>query len=89
MVISNGMSDKVGPVSYEEDLTKLSPSTKALVESEIRELVESAEQRATQILTTYSVELERLAKALVEYEILNKEEMEKVMKGVPIDRPKI
>lgn len=89
MVISNGMSDKVGPVAYGEDLTTLSPTTKALVESEIKQLIEGAEARATEILTTYRVELERLAKGLVEYEILNKEEMQAIMDGKAIDRPKI
>ncbi|CCG81788.1 ATP-dependent zinc metalloprotease YME1 homolog [Taphrina deformans PYCC 5710] len=89
MVISNGMSDKVGPVAYGEDLTTLSPTTKALVEAEIKSLIEGAEARATQILTTHRVELERLAKGLVEYEILNKEEMQAIMDGRTIDRPKI
>ena len=89
MVISNGMSDKVGPVAYAEDLSSLSPTTKALVEAEIKDLIEGAEARATKILTTYRVELERLAKGLVEYEILDKKEMELIMKGLPIDRPRI
>lgn len=89
MVISNGMSDKVGPVAYGDDLTTLSPTTKALVEAEIKTLIEGAEARATRILTTHRVELERLAKGLVEYEILNKEEMQAIMDGKPIDRPKI
>lgn len=89
MVISNGMSDKVGPVAYGEDLSTLSPTTKALVESEIKDLIEGAEARATKILVTYRTELERLAKGLVEYEILDKREMELIMKGLPIDRPRI
>lgn len=89
MVLSNGMSDKVGPVAYSEDLESLSPVTKALVESEIKSLIEGAEARATKILTTYHIELERLAKGLVEYEILNKEEMQAIMDGRPIRRPSI
>lgn len=89
MVISNGMSDKVGPVAYSENLETLSPTTKALVESEIKNLIEGAEARATKILTTHRVELERLAKGLVEYEILNKEEMQAIMDGRPIRRPSI
>lgn len=89
MVLSNGMSDKVGPVAYGEDLETLSPTTKALVESEIKSLIEGAEARATKILTTHRVELERLAKGLLEYEILNKEEMQAIMDGRPINRPSI
>lgn len=89
MVISNGMSDKVGPIAYSDNLDNLSPTTKALVESEIKELVEGAEQRALKILTTRRVELERLARGLFDYEILDKEEMIAIMKGLPIGRPKI
>ncbi|BFZ55187.1 i-AAA protease yme1 [Savitreella phatthalungensis] len=89
MVLSNGMSDKVGPVALSNDLETLSPTTKALVEAEIKHLIEGAEQRALNILTTHKIELERLAKGLFDYEILDKEEMATIMRGEQIKRPRI
>ncbi|ORY83311.1 mitochondrial inner membrane i-AAA protease complex subunit Yme1 [Protomyces lactucae-debilis] len=86
MVTAHGFSSAVGSIALSDNLETLSPSTKALVESEIKSMITSAEERAHKILTTYSVELERLAKALVEYEILNKQEMEMVMKGEKLSR---
>ena len=47
----------------------------------MRRLVEEARSRATTILTEKRSELELLTKALIEYETLTKEEMEKVLRG--------
>ncbi|KAG5517933.1 hypothetical protein PMAC_000388 [Pneumocystis sp. 'macacae'] len=85
MVTQYGMSDKVGPVAYDQDLSRLSSSTKALVESEIKTLLEEAQARATNILRTHKKELDRLAKALIEFETLTSEEIEKVVRGEKID----
>ncbi|QSL65793.1 hypothetical protein MERGE_000071 [Pneumocystis wakefieldiae] len=85
MVTQYGMSDKVGPIAYDEDLSLLSSSTKALVESEIKILLEEAQARATNILKTHKKELDRLAKALIEFETLTSEEIEKAIRGEKID----
>ncbi|KTW25947.1 hypothetical protein T552_03221 [Pneumocystis carinii B80] len=85
MVTQYGMSDKVGPVAYDQDLSRLSSSTKALVESEIKTLLEEAQARATNILKTHKKELDRLAKALIEFETLTSDEIEKAIRGEKID----
>ncbi|KAG5440297.1 hypothetical protein PCANB_001867 [Pneumocystis canis] len=85
MVTQYGMSDKVGPIAYDQDLSRLSSSTKALVESEIKTLLEEAQIRAMNILKTHKKELDRLAKALIEFETLTSEEIEKVIRGEKID----
>ncbi|KAG4304961.1 hypothetical protein PORY_001636 [Pneumocystis oryctolagi] len=85
MVTQYGMSDKVGPIAYDQDLSRLSSSTKALVESEIKTLLEEAQARATNILKTHKKELDRLAKALIEFETLTSEEIEKVIRGEKIE----
>lgn len=56
------------------------------IESEVRRLVEEARARASNILTEKKHELELLTKALIEYETLTKEEMEKVLKGEKLDK---
>lgn len=52
----------------------------------MRRLVEEARMRATKILTERRHELELLTKALIEYETLTKEEMEKVLRGEKLDK---
>lgn len=87
MVRYFGMSSKVGPVNYDdEDMQLLSTETKVLIENEIKDLVVGAETRAKEILTTHRDKLDRLAKALVEYETLTSDEIKDVMAGKPISR---
>lgn len=81
MVMRAGMSDLVGNVDLAEDYEQLSSETRQRVESEVRRLVEEGRQRALKLLTENRDGLERLAKALVEYETLDKEEIEKVVRG--------
>ncbi|KAI8060121.1 peptidase family M41-domain-containing protein [Gongronella butleri] len=88
MVRNYGMSDKVGRVDYQdEDMLLLSTDTKVLIENEIKRLVTEAEKRARSTLTAHVDDLHRLAKALVEHETLTAEEIRKVIKNEPIDRP--
>lgn len=85
MVRRFGFSDLVGPVSHTGDSdTPISPATQSLIESEIRGLIEQAQQRAKDLLTEKKVELDRLAKALVEHETLDLNEVRKVINGETI-----
>lgn len=83
MVTQFGMSDKLGPVFHRED-DQLSTQTRMAIETEIRLFIESARDRAAHILRTRRVELDRLARALIEYETLTQQEMERAVKGKPI-----
>ena len=75
------MSDTLGNVDFHSDYNSLSSQTKETIEAEVRRLIEEGRLRATKLLTERRKELELLAKALVEYESLDREEMEKVIKG--------
>jgi ATP-dependent metalloprotease len=81
MVTSAGMSEKLGNVDLNSDPGKLSGQTRLLIDQEVRRLVEEGKERATKLLTENREALNRLAKALVEYETLDREEMEKVVRG--------
>jgi len=98
MVTKWGMSDKLGPLQYEEQqegylgmggTARLfaSDETNKLIDSEIRELVDNAHARATAILKENEEKLHLLAQALLEYETLTGEEIEKLMSDGRIDRP--
>ncbi|KAF2165351.1 hypothetical protein M409DRAFT_67211 [Zasmidium cellare ATCC 36951] len=81
MVTQAGMSEALGNIDLSSDYARLSSETKQQIEHEVRRLVEEGRERAVKLLTTNREGLDRLATALVEYETLSKEEMEKVVRG--------
>lgn len=85
MVREYGYSDKVGPVNVGDNET-LAGTTRTIIDSEVRRMLEEAKSRAHTLLTEKRTELERLANALVEFETLTRSEVMKVIKGEKIDR---
>jgi len=91
MVAQWGMSDKVGPINlgrgedhpflgmelshpkrYSEDMAWL-------MDQEIRKLIIEAEEKATKILNSRRAALENLAQALLDKEVLEKDEIERII----------
>ena len=96
MVCEWGMSEKLGPLAYgakEEELflgreiTKtrnFSENTAITIDTEIRLIVTGAMKRAEKILKENLKLLHRLSSALLEREILDSDEIEKIMRGVAL-----
>jgi cell division protease FtsH len=98
MVTQWGMSEKLGPLQYEEQQesylgyggsqrTMRSGKTNELIDSEIKDLVEGAHKRATAILKKQAKKLHLLAEALLEYETLSGEDIAQLLKTGKLDRP--
>lgn len=85
MVRHYGYSDVVGPVNV-SDNQELAPSTRSMIDNEVRRMLEEAKARAVNVLTEKRAELERLAQALIEYETLSRAEVDKVIKGEKIEK---
>ena len=85
MVRHYGYSDVVGPVDTSNN-DILSPSTRTMIDQEVRRMLEEAKQRAFDVLTTNRVKLERLANALIEFETLSKSEVLKVIEGQKLNK---
>lgn len=85
LVTRFGYSKKLGNVDLSTNYNRLSSETKQEIESEVRRLVEEARARASNILTEKRNELELVTKALLEYETLTKEEMEKILRGEKLE----
>jgi cell division protease FtsH len=95
MVTRYGMSDAVGPVSLEEEGSTLlrdpmfkpartfSEETQHVVDAEVRELIARCEKRAVEIITTHRDQLERIRAVLMEKEVLEREEFERLMASAP------
>lgn len=85
MVTQFGMSDKLGNVDLRSNFNGLSSETKMQIESEVKRTIEEGRLRAKNLLIEKRKELDLLAKALVNYETLDKEEAFKVIKGESLD----
>lgn len=82
MVTQYGMSEAVGPVSISDsDWETLSPHTRALIDAEVKRLLDESLARAKALLATHRGQLDRLAAALLDYETLTREEIELVVAG--------
>ncbi len=93
MVTQLGMSSKLGPLTWgkRQQLTFLgvegqeernySEETARIIDSEVKQLVEEARQRATAILTAKRALLDRLAAELEKKEMLSGEEVDEIIQA--------
>ncbi len=98
MVTEWGMSEKLGMVAYGDNSQEVflghsvtqsknvSEETARAIDSEVRNIIDRAYARATQILTDNKHELEMLAQGLLEYETLSGDEIRTVLRGEPVVR---
>ena len=98
MVTEFGMSEKMGPIAYEEpdgevflgySMTKrknIADETALNVDKEIQRIIQEALDRARLILNENREELETLAKGLIEYETLSGAEIKDLLKGKKPER---
>jgi ATP-dependent metalloprotease len=75
-----GMSERLGDVDLSDD-RELSSETKSVIENEVKRLIDEARTRATKLILSKRKELDLIANALVEYETLSADEIQKVLKG--------
>ena len=98
MVTKWGMSDKLGPLQYEQaqegylgmggsQRTFMADDTNKLIDAEIRGLVEGAHKKASAVLTANEDQLHLLAQAMLEYETLTGEEIKVLLDTGKVERP--
>jgi cell division protease FtsH len=93
MVCEWGMSDVLGPVTFgkkEEEIflgreisqhRDYSESTAQVIDEEVRKVITEAQKTAERLLNENVELLHNLAKALLDYEILDGNQIEKILKG--------
>ncbi len=91
MVTEWGMSDKLGPLYYGDDQrgdmysgsgkSPASSKTEAVIDEEVRGIVEGAHAKAKQLLTENIEQLHGIARNLLEYETLSGDDINAIMKG--------
>jgi cell division protease FtsH len=97
MVCEWGMSEALGPLTYgkkEEQVflgkefnrhQDYSEATALQIDAEIKRIVTDQYQRAEKTLTDNRPTLVRVAEALLEYEVLDAEQLRQIMEGKPIE----
>ncbi|RZO66940.1 MAG: ATP-dependent metallopeptidase FtsH/Yme1/Tma family protein [Parvularculaceae bacterium] len=98
MVTQYGLSEKLGPIAYAEEegevflgqsiarSKSISTDTAKLIEDEIKRFVTEGYEKAREILTDRRDDWEKISQALLEFETLTGEEIEKLLKGEEIVR---
>jgi cell division protease FtsH len=94
MVTRWGLSDKVGTVDYSvEETSKFYAATKdfsedtaRIIDEEVKKIIDTALNKAKEILQDKKADLEKLARALLEFETLTGEEIKDILAGREIRR---
>ncbi|GLQ33785.1 ATP-dependent zinc metalloprotease FtsH [Amylibacter marinus] len=96
MVTQFGMSEKLGNINYSNEQqthlgpqgngTNASPDVQAIIDDEVRKLVDEGYATAKRILTERAGDLKNLAEGLLEYETLTGKEITNVIEGKPLKR---
>jgi len=101
MVTQLGMSDTLGPISYDEGQQQvflgrdygqrhsLSERTQQLIDDEVTRIINEQLERARSLLSEYREQMEVMGEALLERETLAREEVEMIMEGTPLPPPEI
>ena len=99
MVTEWGMSDEFGPLNFSSGKQEVflgrdlgsssthSEDTAQRIDAEIRRIVTEQYNRAMAILTEHRKELEQIAEALLEYETIDGDDIDVLLRGGKIDRP--
>jgi cell division protease FtsH len=101
MVLTWGMSDHLGPISYGpdlgvKDLTYLMPTereysekTAEQIDAEVKRIMEEAYKQARQLIEDNRDRLERIAQALLKYETLDADDVKLILDGGQLDKPTV
>ncbi len=99
MVTEWGKSDEFGPLNFSSgkhevflgrdfsSSDRLSEDTAKRIDAEIRQIVVNQYERAMNILTEHRKELEQIGEALLEYETLDGDDIDTLLRGGKLTRP--
>ncbi|MBN1823830.1 MAG: ATP-dependent zinc metalloprotease FtsH [Endomicrobiales bacterium] len=95
MVTEFGMSEKIGAISLKRpdeeiflgrDITReprYSEKTSEIIDEEVKRIIDEAQAKAGKVLRKNKKTLDKLASRLIEKEILDAEEVDRILKGEP------
>jgi cell division protease FtsH len=101
MILTWGMSDELGPISYGPDSglkdmiyimpgeKEYSEKTAETIDSEVKKITDQAYKTAKELIESNKDKLDRIAKALLTYETLDAEDVDLILEGGRLDKPTV
>jgi cell division protease FtsH len=101
MVLTWGMSNKLGPIRYGPDLgidemvymgppeKEYSEKTAEAIDSEVRKITDEAYEEAKELIEANNDTLSNVAAALLKYETLDADEVSLILEGGILDKPTV
>jgi len=101
MVLTWGMSDELGPISYGPDSSlkdmiyvmpgekEYSEKTAEAIDGEVKKITDEAYKKAKELIEANKDKLERIAKALLKYETLDADDVKLILEGGTLDKPTV
>jgi len=101
MILTWGMSDELGLVSYEPEAAIKEPmygmnfeknyseKTAEVIDHEVKKLLDEAYTSTEQLIEANRDKLDSIAKALLTYETLDADEVKMILDGKPLDKPTV
>jgi len=98
MVLDWGMSEKLGFIRYSPDPQKqvfaiegkdYSDRTAEMIDQEIRDIIDTAEHDTRKILEENRQTLENVAQAVLKYETLTADDVQRIIDGEVLDKPTV
>ena len=101
MVLTWGMSDHLGPISYGSDLgareavylmpteREYSEKTAEEIDAEVKRIMDDAYKMAKVVIEANRDKLERVAQALLKYETLDADDVKIILDGGRLDKPTV
>jgi len=101
MILTWGMSDELGLISYGPDAglkdmmyvmpgeKEYSEKTAEAIDKEIKRITDEAYKKAKELIESNKDKLERIAKALLKYETLDADDVEVILEGGELDKPTV
>jgi cell division protease FtsH len=101
MILTWGMSDELGPISYGPDSglkdmiyimpgeKEYSEKTAEAIDTEVKNITDQAYKNAKELIESNKDQLDGIAKALLKYETLDAEDVELILKGGRLDKPTV
>jgi cell division protease FtsH len=101
MVLTWGMSDELGPISYGQDSgikdlmyvmpgeKEYSEKTAEAIDKEVKRITNEAYKQARELIEANKDKLEQIEKALMKYETLDADDVKLIIEGGQLDKPTV
>ena len=101
MILTWGMSDELGLVSYETGgpykeamfgmpfEKEYSEKTAELIDKEVKKLVDAAYKKTEELIEANRDRLQKIAEALLKYETLDADDVKRILEGKGLDKPTV